>query len=100
PKKLADQRQAFATGETRAGEGMAQIMYPHVVQTGFAPDADPSPVEVRSRLIGPTAIRKQKFAPVGFDRRQELEGRRPKRYDLGPRLGISQAQQASIQIEL
>src|SRR5690606_2570840 len=62
PEKLADQRQAFATGETRTGEGMAQVMYPYVVQTGFAPNADPSPVQVRGRLIGPTAVRKQIFA--------------------------------------
>lgn len=99
-QELADQGQPLAIGEASAGKGMAQLVYTHIVQTGLATNTDPGPVKVRGRLIGSAPVREKAFAAVGLKRHQEFKGRLPDRYALGSRLGVPQAQQTSIQIEL
>ncbi|MNV41020.1 hypothetical protein D3C71_1326420 [compost metagenome] len=99
-QKLADQGQTFAVGETSTGEGMAQVVDPDVVQTRLAANDHPGPVQVRGRLLRPPSVRKEILAAVWPELDQKFERRLSKRYDLGSRLGILQAKQPPIQIQL
>jgi hypothetical protein len=50
-KQAADDRQAQTLGNRDAGGGMAEVMYPDVVQTGPGANATPRLSEVHQRLV-------------------------------------------------